>query len=170
MSRTLMLNVGYEPIRMVSWQRAICLIFSSKAEIVAEYEQCARTVTASYPLPSVIRLNQYVRPAWTSSVRLNRKNILLRDNYRCQYCNKLCKGADATIDHVLPRSRGGASSWENLVTSCSSCNSKKGNHLPEEKQMPLRRQPRRPRLHEIFRNSQRGSVPESWSGFLEHPS
>jgi 5-methylcytosine-specific restriction endonuclease McrA len=143
--RTLILNAGYEPMVFVSWQRAICLVLSQRAEIVASYgEDLVRTVSDSFPLPSVVKLNRYVNLAGRIGlVNCNRKNVLMRDDFKCQYCGIHCSTASATIDHVLPISRGGRTSWENVVTACSECNNKKASKTPAEARMPLKTKPRR---------------------------
>jgi 5-methylcytosine-specific restriction endonuclease McrA len=121
-----------------------------------------RSVKNVFPYPSVIRLfNFSKRPA--SFLELSRKNILRRDNYQCQYCGK-SKG-DLTIDHVIPRSRGGGDTWENLVTACHTCNSKKGNRTPDEAGMKLITKPKKP--HHIFMLKQfAGASDENWKQFL----
>lgn len=167
--RTLVLNAGYEPLLLVSWQRALCLLFSSKAEVVSEYENAAaRTVKTQFQLPSVIRLNQYIHPKGRTRlgiVKLNRKNILIRDKHRCQYCSKLCKGSDATIDHIIPRSLGGKTTWDNVVAACVPCNSKKGSKLLHETSMKLNSDPKRPKIRDIFLNSTK-SFPKDWLSYL----
>lgn len=151
--RTIVLNTGYEPIQIISWQRALCLILAEKAELVAEYSgKVVRSVSKSFPQPSVVRLKTYVRGIGRlrSLSRYNRSNLLLRDRFTCQYCGFKGNAKTVNIDHVLPRCRGGVNSWENTVAACHACNSKKGDLTPEEAGMKLRRQPRRPEWRDLI--------------------
>jgi 5-methylcytosine-specific restriction endonuclease McrA len=138
MGKVLVLNASYEPLNITSWRRAIVLLIKGKAESLEHngYISCA-----NLPLPSVIRLRQYVRVPY-KEIPLTRRNILERDRHTCQYCHY--KGEQLTLDHVVPRSRGGGDTWENLVAACVRCNVRKGNRTPKEADMALRIQPRRP--------------------------
>lgn len=138
MSKVLVLNASFEPLNITSWRRAIVLIIKGKAEQV---EHNGRVVYAGLPLPTVIRLKHYVRVPY-KDIPLTRRNLLQRDNHSCQYCGYIGEGL--TLDHVVPRSRGGEDSWENMVTACVRCNVKKGNRTPKESNMPLRNPPRKP--------------------------
>ena len=121
--RTLVLNSGFEPMLLISWERAICLVLSEKAEVISAYNEYIRTVSRSFPLPSVIKLNAYVKLVRRFGVvRCTRRNIMLRDRHECQYCGVKCNPSLATIDHVIPRAQGGLTTWENVVVSCPSCN------------------------------------------------
>lgn len=134
-----------------------------KAEMVAEKQsRKIRTVSKAFPFPSVIKLTAYIRMPY-KKIELSRKNILRRDNYRCQYCNK--KAPDMTIDHVIPRSRGGRDTWENLVAACVKCNNKKGSRTPEEANMPLLTIPKKPH-HIMFLKQFIGRLDENWRPFL----
>lgn len=121
-----------------------------------------RTVTTSYPFPSVIKLTSYIRMPY-KKIELTRRNILRRDGNRCQYCGK--KAPDMTIDHVVPRSRGGRDAWENLVTACVNCNNSKGSKTPEEANMPLMAQPKKPH-HIMFLKQFIGRLEDNWRPFL----
>lgn len=148
--RTLVLNAGYEPLHTVSWQRAICMIFTCKAEVVEEYNKLIRSVSSQFNLPKVIRLTKYVSFFRHSGLaKCNRKNILLRDQYTCQYCGVSINGKDATIDHIIPRSKGGKSDFLNLVACCQKCNNKKGNKLLGQTKMKLLKKPKTPRVCEL---------------------
>ena len=165
--RTLVLNSGFEPMQLISWQRAICLILAEKAEMVSGYGQKIRTVTKEFTLPSVIRLKRYVHVYnRIKTVRCSRKNILARDHHTCQYCRIKVNGYEATIDHIIPRSKGGASTWENLVTACKKCNIKKGSKTPEQVGLKLRKEPRKPRFTELIR-MQSESSSKAWNAFLD---
>ena len=126
---------------VINAKRAIVLVIKEKVEMLEKYEDPIRTVTSHFDLPSVIKLNFYVRIKY-KDIALNRKNILKRDNNRCQYCDK--PAAPLTIDHIIPRNKGGQDTWENLVTACIRCNTKKGNYLLKETQMSLLKKPRKP--------------------------
>jgi len=166
--RTLILNSGYEPMQLVSWERALCLVFSEKAEIIATYsDRSIRTISTSFEMPSVVRLKRYVRVVRTFGVvKCTRKNILVRDRFECQYCGLRCSAAAATLDHVMPASRGGKTTWDNIVTSCADCNRKKGNRTPSEAGMLLRSRPRRPTWREWLERWQQ-DLDDSWMPYLD---
>ena len=139
----LLLNSTYEPLGIVDLARAVRLLFARKVEVLHRGDRDVRTTSIAFPLPSVLRMLYYVRRA-RKRVALTKKNVLLRDDYACAYC--LTRGGhDMTVDHVVPRSRGGSSAWENLVACCSTCNARKRDRTPAEARMPLRRTPREPR-------------------------
>lgn len=133
-----MLNASYEPLNITSWRRAVVLLIKGKAEQV---EHNCKHIYAGFPLPTVIRLRHYVRVPY-KEIPLTRRNILHRDNHTCQYCGY--SGDNLTLDHVLPRSRGGGETWENMVTACVQCNVRKGSRTPKEANMPLANSPRKP--------------------------
>jgi 5-methylcytosine-specific restriction endonuclease McrA len=162
----LVLNASYEPINICAARRAIVLILKG---VAAAEELCHVAVHSAWrvmPLPSVIRLLEYRRiPHQTRP--LSRKNILMRDRYTCQYCGRTLPSAELTLDHVIPRSRGGETAWENLVTCCHDCNNRKGNRTPEEAGMKLLRLPRPFTLHtsrHIMR--QLAHADERWKKYL----
>jgi 5-methylcytosine-specific restriction endonuclease McrA len=138
MGKVLVLNASYEPLNITSWRRAVILLIKGKAEQV---EHNGRFIYADVPLPTVIRLRHYVRVPY-KEIALTRRNILHRDTHSCQYCG--ATGDELTLDHVLPRSRGGEDSWENIVTACVRCNVRKGNRTPKEAGMPLKILPYKP--------------------------
>lgn len=121
-----------------------------------------RTVREAYPFPSVIRLSAYLRVPF-KRIELSRKNILRRDGFQCQYCGG--KTPPLTVDHIIPRSRGGPDQWDNLVSACVRCNNKKGNRTPEEARMPLLSIPRKPH-HVLFLKHYAGKVEETWRPYL----
>ncbi len=161
-AKVLLLNQNYEPLTVVSAKKAIVLAFLQKVEIVERRARWVRAQHVAYPLPSIIRLICYVRIPH-KRVELTRRNILKRDGYRCQYCG-IAK-TPLTVDHVVPKNRGGIDSWENLVCACVRCNNKKGNRTPEMAHMPLRRQPRRP-THLFFIQHLIGVSEEGWKPYL----
>ena len=142
----LVLNASYEPINVCAARRALVLVLKGVASTLELSTMFIASERARLPLPSVIRLLEYRRIPHQSRA-LTRKNILLRDRYTCQYCQKMVPAGELTMDHVLPRSRGGASSWENLVACCIPCNNRKGSHTPDEAGMKLARLPRPFTLH-----------------------
>jgi 5-methylcytosine-specific restriction endonuclease McrA len=151
MGKVLVLNASFEPLNITSWRRAVILLLKGKAE---QLEHNGKYIYTGFPLPSVIRLRQYVRVPY-KEIPLTRRNILERDRHTCQYCNH--RGDQLTLDHVIPRSRGGGETWENLVAACVRCNVKKGNRTPKEAGISLLSQPRRPHssLHfEIIKYTQ----------------
>lgn len=158
----LVLNKDYQPLSVCSVHRSVKLLFLDKAEMIHDYpERSIRTVSDDYSYPSVIRLRRYINIPYNKIV-LSRRNIMKRDDSLCQYCGS---NDNLTIDHVLPRSRNGKDTWENLVTACDDCNVKKGNRTPKEANMPLKRKPFRP-VHITFMQSILGGVAEDWKPYL----
>ncbi len=139
----LVLNASFEPLSLVSVRRAVVLLLREKAELVEATEQRLRSAGQSFPIPLVIRLVHYVRLPHRN-VPPTRSAIMLRDAHTCQYCGEMPGREELTVDHVLPRSQGGAHSWQNLVTACKPCNQRKGSRTPDEAQMRLIRHPFQP--------------------------
>ena len=139
--RTLVLNAGYEPLAVVSDRRALVLVMSQKATVVAaDAEHPVLGAVTSWDRPSVIVLTRYVRIPHTRQIPVSRRGVMRRDSHRCAYCGR----SATTIDHVQPRSRGGVDSWENLVACCLRCNNVKGDRTPMEMNWSLRVSPRTP--------------------------
>lgn len=160
--QVLMLNQDYQPLSICSLRKSMLLLFLDKAEMIHNNpSRKVRTVSSSYQYPSVIRLKKYAHVPFKRIV-LTRKNILKRDRNRCGYCGG---HEDLTIDHILPKSRGGEDSWENLVTACNRCNNKKGNRTPDEAGMPLRVVPYRPHNVMFLRNFST-SIADDWKPYL----
>src|ERR1051325_9515936 len=142
----LVLNASYEPINICGARRALVLVLKGIARTEEEHGLTLHAQGSRIAMPSVIRLLEYRRiPHQTRA--LSRKNILLRDRNTCQYCATVLSASDLTLDHVVPRSRGGASTWENLVACCHDCNGRKGSRTPLEAHMKLMREPRAFSLH-----------------------
>jgi 5-methylcytosine-specific restriction endonuclease McrA len=139
MGQVLVLNASYEPLNITTWRRAMVMMLKGKAESLEQ--DSTREIRRGTHLPTVIRLRQYVRVPFRQ-LPLTRRNLFHRDNHSCQYCG--CRNEPLSIDHVVPRSRGGGDTWENVTTACLSCNVRKGNRTPKEADMPLMRVPRRP--------------------------
>ncbi|MDQ6942398.1 MAG: HNH endonuclease [Candidatus Eremiobacteraeota bacterium] len=164
MSDVLLLNFTYEPLGIVDLARAVRLLFARKVEVVHRGDRDIRTTSIAFPLPSVVRMLYYVRRA-RKRVALTKKNVLLRDDYTCVYCGTRGSSHDMTVDHVVPRSRGGSSAWENLVACCSACNARKRDRTPAEARMPLRRAPREPRCIPWL-VVRRNTAPDEWGKYL----
>ena len=167
MESVLLLNASYQPIKVISWKRAVCLWFSGKVEIVEEYEHDLRSVSVIIKAPAVVRLLRYVHIS-KRKPPLSRANILARDNCACQYCGQRVTSKEATMDHVVPKSRGGGTSWKNIVCCCVRCNRKKGNRTPAEANMPLLNEPVIPDWLPVITVKLNGNVPTSWLYFIQH--
>jgi len=158
----LVLNRDYSALSICSVQRAIVLVHLQKAELVeALPDRYVRSRSMRQPWPSIVRINVYVRMPYRQ-ILLSRKNILRRDQHSCQYCGVRDR---LTIDHVMPRSRGGRDAWENLVAACVPCNNRKGNRTPDEAGMKLHRVPFRP-SYVMFIRDFVGHLDESWKPYL----
>lgn len=142
--RTLLLNSTYEPLRIISWQRAVILWFEEKVEILEEYNDFELTSMAiNMKCPAVVRLFEYVNGK-KHRVKFSRINVFSRDNYMCQYCGAKPGTQNLTYDHVIPRSKGGKTVWDNIATCCIKCNGKKADRTPAEAKMTLRSKPTKP--------------------------
>ena len=139
MGQVLVLNASYEPLNITTWRRAMVMVLKGKAEGL-EHDS-SRWIRGDTMLPTVIRLRQYVRVPY-KQLPLTRRNLFHRDGHRCQYCGS--SADQLSIDHVVPRSRGGLDTWENVTTACLPCNVRKGNRTPREASMPLMGKPHRP--------------------------
>jgi len=166
MDRTLLLNTTFEPLTVVSWKKAITLVFLGKVEVLREYEREIKGISTSIKQPAVIRLLRFVRNNHTN-VKFSRKNIFLRDDYTCQYCGKRFDPRWLTCDHIIPKSRGGVTEWSNIVTSCIQCNLKKGDKLPEEVDMYPRKKSVRPNgFYMLMLHIGIKIVPEYWKDYI----
>ncbi len=159
----LVLNATYEPLNVTSAWRACSLILARKAEILeADPDRWIRSPSTALPHPLVIRLVTYVRVPRFLPRRITRRALFARDEHTCQYCG--CRNR-LTLDHVMPRSRGGGSSWANVVTACAPCNLRKRDRLPQEAGMPLRRPPRAPHP-DLYLTLGTRTIPASWQPYL----
>ncbi len=162
--RVLVLNASYEPLNVCTVRRALVLILKEKAEVLEHGDGVLRSETMRLDRPEVIRLVSFVRvPRDIHRRRITRKAVLARDGWTCQYCGT--SKPSLTVDHVIPRSRGGESVWENIVASCAPCNRKKGNRLPQEIRMHPRRNPRPPGPT-VFIRIAAPRTPEAWERYL----
>lgn len=164
----LLLNATYEPMLVISWQRAISMMFIGKVEVVETYETMLRSVSLTLPKPAVVRLTRFVRRR-RHRVALTRRNVFVRDAYRCQYCAIQLGVHELTIDHVVPRSQGGAASWDNLVSSCAPCNRRKGGRTPVQARMALLTRPERPERLPLRYALNLGNrrVPDHWGAYID---
>ena len=147
MSAVLVLNQNYEPLNVCNARRALVLVDGGKAEVLEHAEIPIRTPNRLFPRPSVIRLVYMIkRPR--PRVRLTRREIFIRDHHACQYCG--IRTRDLTLDHVVPRHRGGRHTWDNLVTACKTCNHRKAGRTPQEAKMALAKLPHQPRVNSYY--------------------
>jgi 5-methylcytosine-specific restriction endonuclease McrA len=161
--RVLVLNASYEPLNVCSVRRAVVLILKEKAEMLEQGERKLHAESITLPHPVVIRLVTYVRvPHDRAKRRITRRAVFARDSWKCQYCGTT---SHLTVDHVIPRSRGGPSDWENIVTSCAPCNRRKGNRTPVETGMHPHRKPKAPGPT-IFIRVAAPVVPLAWQQYL----
>ena len=162
-SAVLVLNQNYEPLNVCNVRRAFILVDRGKAEVLEHSHGALRTPSLSFPIPSVIRLIQMIRRP-RPQVRLTRREVFQRDGYTCQYCGKA--GRDLTLDHVMPRHRGGKHTWENLVSACKTCNHRKAGRTPQEARMRLAREPSRPRVQVYYTFYPYLESREGWRKFV----
>ncbi|MCB9996438.1 MAG: HNH endonuclease [Rhodospirillales bacterium] len=159
--------LSYFPLSLWSWQDAIKAIFRDSVVVVSEYERIVRSPTHEMRLPSVLALKEYIPSAkWPAFTRFN---VFLRDGFDCMYCQGNFKANDLTFDHVIPRSRGGRTSWDNIVAACQGCNTRKGDRMPDDCGMYPRREPRQPSIFELQENGRKfppNFLHESWGDFL----
>lgn len=161
-----MLNASFEPLNIINWKRALKLVFLEKVEVLQESGTEIRAENLSVRVPAVVRLLRYVG-FHKKEVKFSRQNIYARDKYRCQYCGEQLKPRDLTCDHVIPRSRGGTTTWNNIVTCCRSCNRKKGGGTPEQAGLRLLKRPTKPSWLLGFRARFAVSQPpDAWREYL----
>ena len=162
MNSVLVLNQDYSPLTICSVHRAFLLVFLEKAELLNIVEELQlRTISQSYPFPSVIKINRYVTMPYKGVV-LSRHNIFRRDSHKCQYCGT---SKELTLDHLIPKSKGGKSTWTNLVTACKKCNARKGDDSPEQVGMKLKNTPMKPSYISFLRSAN-GVLREEWKPYL----
>jgi 5-methylcytosine-specific restriction endonuclease McrA len=161
--RVLVLNATFEPINVCTVRRAAVLLLKSKAELLEHATWELRSEHTAMPRPVVIRLVSYVKvPRDTQRRKITRRAVFARDGWACQYCGSR---SSLTVDHVIPRSKGGDSTWDNIVASCAPCNRRKGDHLPAQANMHPRRTPRPPSPH-VFIHVASPTIPAAWRQWL----
>lgn len=165
MRRALVLNASFEPLSVVSARRATVLVLAEKVDLVAASGEQLHSEHLTVDVPSVVRLRQYVKVPYTRRAPLNRRAVFARDGGRCQYCGD----AAESIDHVVPRAKGGPHDWDNVVAACRPCNVRKRDRLLHETSMTLRSTPRAPSGNAWITVSV-GRVPEDWEPYLSPAS
>ena len=165
MSSVLVLNATYEPLNVIPLRRAILLLLKEKAEVVEATRERLRAERLDLEVPSVIRLVTYVPVPPRLPLPVSRRTVLARDNYTCQYCAAQPGKTQLTIDHVVPRSKGGGTTWDNVVAACGPCNRRKGNRTPEQANMLLSSTPARPRYLAFVLLGDRGRQ-DAWHKYL----
>lgn len=166
---TLVLNadfrpLSYYPLSLWSWQDAIKSVFLDRVNVVANYDKVISSPSLQINLPSVVSLKSYIKPQ--NNPAFTRFNLFLRDRFTCQYCSKT---KDLTFDHLIPRSRGGRTTWQNVVTACSDCNLRKANRMPAQINMHPRQKPYRPSVFDLNNNGRAfppNYLHESWMDYL----
>jgi 5-methylcytosine-specific restriction endonuclease McrA len=166
LGHTLLLSQAYEPVKVISWQRALTLFSLGKVEVLEEYDGFVRSSTVVLKIPSVVRLLRAFK-RFRKPVRFSRVNIYARDGYACQYCGKKQSMSKLTYDHVLPRSQGGTTCWTNITTCCVRCNLKKGGRTPQQANMRLLSKPMQPAwVPAAVITVSQTSVPDAWREYL----
>jgi len=164
-NRALVLNATFEPLGIVSTRRALLLVLATRAELLHATESMFHSERLSLPEPSVVRLSRYVRVPHNRTVAVNRRTVFARDGHRCQYCGSSAE----SIDHVVPRSRGGLHAWDNVVAACRRCNTRKEDRLPHEAGLVLRRLPAAPRQR-VWLLAMSGGARDEWAPYLGEQS
>ena len=157
------MNSSYEPLNVCSVRRAHVLVFKGKAEVIEALEERLHSASDTFPWPHIIRLVTYIHVPRTVQRKISRRALFARDGWRCVYCGT--SGGRLTLDHVVPRSRGGDSVWENVVTSCAPCNLRKGDRTLEEARMELHAHPRPP-APVLFIRLAAHNIPTGWQPYL----
>lgn len=166
--RSLLLNASYEPMKIVSWQKALILWLQDKVEVLEYHKAKVRSVHQQFRLPSVLRLKNFVRNKKMNHIRFCRENIFIRDKHICQYCGEKFPYSKLTLDHVVPASKMGEKSWTNMVTACRDCNQKKANRTPKNANMPLLNEPKAPTWLPVidFVETKSDKIPQQWFPYL----
>ncbi len=169
---TLLLNASYEPLTVLSRQRAIQLLLKNKVDAASQEVELVHSSSSTFQIPTVLRLRRYVNVP-RRGVRWSRRSVLRRDNFTCIYCGvqadekqrgKVLTKADFSLDHIIPRSRGGRNTWSNTACACQPCNTRKGNRTPHEAGMTLRWEPKMPRVNYLVAS---GRIPAEWKVYLQ---
>lgn len=166
MEFVLLLNQGFEPVSIINWKKAVCLLILEKAEVVEEYGEKISSPNWSMNFPAVIRLVRSFKRI-QKEVAFNKRNIFARDNWTCQYCKEKFCSNELTLDHIIPKAKGGLSAWDNIVACCRSCNGKKGSKTLSEAGLQLSKKPTRPTWVPILRTlASQNSLPTEWKNFF----
>ena len=143
MKRTLLISAGYEPVKVITWKKAIILMVLEKVEVIEHYNDIVRSPSIAFQVPSVVKLHRFIHHV-PFRVKFSRHNLYQRDNFTCQYCRNILPFSQLTYDHIIPRSRGGKTSWTNVVTACVRCNRRKGNKDLQQFNFKLIKEPVEP--------------------------
>ncbi len=144
----IVLNADYTFLHTINWKRAVNLVMKGKVEVMQYSQKMITSFNKKLLVPLIVRLIKFVRQFYKKKIPMNRKNVFIRDEFVCQYCGNSCKKSP-TLDHIIPKSRGGSITWENTVTACSKCNQRKGNKTPSEANITLIKRPVRPTINEF---------------------
>jgi len=176
MKPCLLLNATYEPLKIIDWQKAVIMYFTDKVSIVEEEDIPLRSPSFEMKMPSVVALRQYCRVK--KQVKFSRRNVLIRDSYRCQYCGTkdgekhpiVAETVFINVDHVLPKSKGGKTSWKNCVAACQFCNNKKGDRETNPYGFTLNRKPYTPVFVTFQLTKKKRQIPDKWKRycFMDH--
>jgi len=165
-NRVLVLDSTYRPIGTAHWQKAIALYWLGRVDVIEEYDAIVRSPSIEMKVPAVIKLVDYIHK-YKPRIRFSRRNVYIRDNSKCQYCQKLTSYEVSTLDHVIPRAQGGITCWENIVIACPECNEVKADRTPREAGMRIVN-PQRPSFNLLFRMTLGllKVVPPEWDSYL----
>lgn len=163
----LLLNSTYEPLGVISWYKAVVLTYRSKATVVETYDDFPiTTVNFSFDCPAVVVLNKYAHTR-NRDIAFSRSNVFSRDHYTCQYCGSQPGPNNLTLDHVIPRSKNGSTSWDNITTACVRCNAKKADKNLEDAGLILKSMPKKPdSFSSVIKTQQGGILPNEWRGYI----
>lgn len=164
-ARVLVLTSWYMPIQIVSWRDAITDLYLEKTEVLASYKETISSPSTTLRIPAVVRVKRHTSQI-KRGVKFSRENVAARDGFRCQYCLKKLPLSKLTYDHVFPKSRGGVTTWDNVVCACRPCNSRKDNRTPQEAGMQLHSIPRKPHVLPLEPLRVGGDMPPEWDGFV----
>lgn len=165
--RVLKLDASFRPVEVISWENAFYLLFKDRAQIIEEYEdKTVRSVSREFKVPSVIKVHMFLDKH--KEARFCKENVFIRDNYTCQYCGTFGQETELTFDHITPRSKGGKTSWMNIVTACGVCNRKKADKFLEETKMKLINLPCIPAWSPRASIKMKTGDPECWRNYLKY--
>jgi len=163
--KTLLLDVGFQPLKPISWKRAVILTFLNKVDVLETYPFTISAPNVAYPAPAVVRLrSQTSKKMKPMRIRFSRENIYIRDQHTCQYCGE--KGKELTLDHVVPKSMGGKTNWTNIVSCCKPCNEFKADRTPHQANMKLLKKPTYPSVVEFYTKHIGNKIPEEWQNWI----
>lgn len=164
--QTLLLDVGYAPVGIVSWQAAVTLLYQEKVTVIEEYDEELHSAYQVIKVPAVAVLREPISKR-EKPVKFSRVNVYGRDGYRCQYCGTKCTFKELTYDHVIPRSQGGKTNWLNIVSACYDCNAKKAGRTPEQARMRLLKKPVQPmKTPAVMIPMSQKSIPDAWRDYV----